>query len=134
SARATPTGSSGGAGAAPGARRLGIPRAGRSRAMVPGPRGTPVKWLIVTGDDFGMSHGINRGVLQAHRDGILTTASLLVNGPASEEAADLGRACPGLHLELDADEARRVSAQIDLVGFRDLHALATYTSVTEDMA
>jgi predicted glycoside hydrolase/deacetylase ChbG (UPF0249 family) len=97
-----------------------------------------VKWLIVTGDDFGMSHGINRGVLQAHRDGILTTASLLVNRPASEEAADLGRACPalslGLHVELDADEPRRVSAQIDLVGFRDLPALATHTSLTEDMA
>jgi len=52
-----------------------------------------MNWLIVTGDDFGMSRGINRGIVQAHRDGILTTASLLVNWPASEEAAALGRAC-----------------------------------------
>src|SRR5947208_7479144 len=75
--------------------------------MVPSPREAPMRWLIVTGDDFGMSHGINRGIVQAHRDGILTTTSLLVNWPASEEAAALGRECPtlslGLHLELDID-------------------------------
>jgi len=97
-----------------------------------------MKWLIVTGDDFGASRGINRGILRAHRDAILTTASLLVTWPASEEAAALARECPtlslGLHLELDADEPRRLPAQIRLVGFRDLPALATCTSVTEDMA
>ncbi len=64
-----------------------------------------MKWLIVTGDDFGASPGINRGILQAHREGILTSASLLVNGMASVEAAALARVCPtlsvGVHLELD---------------------------------
>jgi predicted glycoside hydrolase/deacetylase ChbG (UPF0249 family) len=76
-----------------------------------------MKWLIVTGDDFGMSRGINRGIVQAHRDGILTAASLLVNRPASEEAAALGRECPtlslGLHLELDAADTERVPAQLE---------------------
>ena len=51
-----------------------------------------MKWLIVTGDDFGASCGINRGILEAHRAGILTSASLLVNRPASAEAAALARA------------------------------------------
>lgn len=63
--------------------------------------------LIVTADDFGISHGINRGVIEAHRDGILTSASLLVSRPAAEQAAAVGRACPalsiGLHLDLDPD-------------------------------
>ena len=75
-----------------------------------------MRWLIVTGDDFGMSHGINRGIVQAHRDGILTTTSLLVNRPASEAAAALGRECPtlslGLHLEFDPDDPERVPGEI----------------------
>ena len=64
-----------------------------------------MKWLIVTGDDFGASPGINSGIIQAHRNGILTSASLLVNRRASAEAAVLGRAYRtlslGLHLELE---------------------------------
>ncbi|HEV8265524.1 MAG TPA: ChbG/HpnK family deacetylase [Gemmatimonadales bacterium] len=77
-----------------------------------------MKWLIVNGDDFGMSAGINRGIVQAHRTGILTSASLMVNRPASEEAAALGRACPklsvGLHLELTdpAQAAAEVEDQV----------------------
>jgi chitin disaccharide deacetylase len=90
-----------------------------------------MKWLIVNGDDFGMSAGISRGIVQAHRAGILTSTSLMVNRPASEEAAALGRDCPGLsvglHLEL-TDPARApedVEAQLgrflDLVGAAPTH-------------
>ena len=42
-----------------------------------------MKCLIVNGDDFGASRGINRGILEAHRSGILTSTSLLVNTPWS---------------------------------------------------
>ena len=63
-----------------------------------------MKYLIVNGDDFGASHGINRGIIAAHRQGILTSTSLLVTLPCSEEAARLGRAVPelsvGLHVHL----------------------------------
>ncbi len=45
-----------------------------------------MKWLIINGDDFGASGGINRGIVQAHRDGILTSTSLLVDRPASVDA------------------------------------------------
>jgi len=76
----------------------------------------PAKLLIVTADDFGISRGVNRGVGQAHREGILTSTSLMVNRPAAEQAADVGRACPalsiGLHLELDADGARDVPTEL----------------------
>jgi len=78
---------------------------------------TLVKWLIITGDDFGMSPGINLGIVEAHRCGILTSASLLVNRPASEAAAALARECPvlslGLHLELDAVDPERVHAELE---------------------
>jgi len=70
-----------------------------------------MKWLIINGDDFGASRGINRGIIQAHHDGILTSASLLVNRPASIEAAAFARQHPGLslglHLELDAGRPGR---------------------------
>lgn len=63
-----------------------------------------MKYLIVNGDDFGASRGINRGIIEAHRCGILTSTSLIVTTPWSEEAAFLSRAIPalsvGLHVHL----------------------------------
>ena len=60
--------------------------------------------LIVNADDFGRSPAVNAAVLQAHREGILTTASLMVNEPACAEAVALAKANPrlgvGLHLAL----------------------------------
>ena len=76
-----------------------------------------MRWLIVTADDFGITSGINRGIIQAHREGILTSTSLMVDRPACEEAVTLGRACAtlsvGLHLELDPDDAERVPAELE---------------------
>ncbi len=63
-----------------------------------------MKYLIVNGDDFGASRGINRGIIEAHHRGILTSTSLMVNTPWSEEAARLSRTVPdlsvGLHVHL----------------------------------
>jgi hopanoid biosynthesis associated protein HpnK len=60
--------------------------------------------LIVNADDFGRSASINQAVIRAHCEGILTTASLMVNEPAFEEAVALAREHPrlgvGLHLTL----------------------------------
>jgi hopanoid biosynthesis associated protein HpnK len=65
---------------------------------------SPERRLIVNADDFGRSAAINEAVMQAHRDGILTTASLMVNEPAAAQAVELARAHPrlgvGLHLTL----------------------------------
>jgi predicted glycoside hydrolase/deacetylase ChbG (UPF0249 family) len=68
-----------------------------------------MKYLIVNGDDFGASRGINRGVIEAHAYGTLTSASLLVDMPSSEEAARLSRDWPrlsvGLHIDLRGDRS-----------------------------
>jgi hopanoid biosynthesis associated protein HpnK len=60
--------------------------------------------LIVNADDFGRSRSINEAVVRAHREGILTAASLMVNEPACAEAVALARENPklgvGLHLSL----------------------------------
>ena len=58
--------------------------------------------LIVNADDFGRTSAINQAVIRAHREGVLTTASLMVNEPAAAEAVALARENPrlgvGLHL------------------------------------
>jgi chitin disaccharide deacetylase len=60
--------------------------------------------LIVNADDFGCSRGVNRGIIEAHEHGIVTSASLMVSRPAAGEAAEYGREHPelsvGLHVEL----------------------------------
>jgi hopanoid biosynthesis associated protein HpnK len=60
--------------------------------------------LIVNADDFGLSASVNQAVIRAHRDGILTTASLMVNEPGCAEAVKLAKENPklgvGLHLTL----------------------------------
>src|SRR5438270_898132 len=60
--------------------------------------------LIVNADDFGRSASINAAVIRAHREGILTTASLMVNEPGCAEAVALAKENPrlgvGLHLTL----------------------------------
>lgn len=65
---------------------------------------TQPRILVVNADDFGMSSGVNRGIIQAHRDGIVTSTSLMVRGLAAEEAASLTRENPkisvGLHVDL----------------------------------
>lgn len=89
--------------------------------------------LIVNGDDFGLSPGVNRGIVEAHDRGILTSASLMVRRPGAEDAAGLARERPrlsvGLHAELDGldpDEARaELDTQLDrfraLVGSEPTH-------------
>ena len=56
--------------------------------------------LIVTADDFGLSTAVNDAVERAHREGILTTASLMVGADASQDAVGRARSLPGLHVGL----------------------------------
>jgi chitin disaccharide deacetylase len=65
--------------------------------------------LIVNADDFGRAPGVNRGVTRAHEQGIVTSATLMVNWPAAAEAADYARRSSlsvGLHLDLGEWEYR----------------------------
>ncbi len=63
-----------------------------------------VRRLIVNADDFGLLSSVNAAVIRAHRDGILTTASLMVNELGCDEAVKLAQENPrlgvGLHLTL----------------------------------
>jgi chitin disaccharide deacetylase len=66
--------------------------------------------LIVNADDFGLTEGINRGIVETHERGIVTSASLMVRYPAAESAAEYARVHPklsvGLHFELEESRYR----------------------------
>jgi chitin disaccharide deacetylase len=59
-----------------------------------------VKRLIVTADDYGAAPEVNQAVERAHRDGILSAASLMVAGAAANDAVQRARAMPGLRVGL----------------------------------
>lgn len=58
------------------------------------------KRLIVTADDFGMSLEVNEAVEEAHRNGVLTCASLVVAGDAAADAVNRAKRMPGLGVGL----------------------------------
>ncbi len=72
--------------------------------------------LIVNGDDFGYSPGQNYGIIDAYKNGILRSASLMVQGEYADDALDLARANPGLgvgvHLILDYGRPLSPSGQV----------------------
>ena len=108
------------------------------------------RFLIVNADDFGLTPGVNRGIIQAHEEGIVTSASLMVRYPAAVEAARYASTRPelsvGLHFDIaewrythgewrpfylvvDPDDAAAVQAELqrqlafyeDLVGCAPTH-------------
>jgi predicted glycoside hydrolase/deacetylase ChbG (UPF0249 family) len=62
-----------------------------------------VRTLIVNADDFGLSEGVNAGILRAHREGIVTSTSLMVRQPAAAAAAAAAETHPALSVGLHFD-------------------------------
>ena len=83
--------------------------------------GTMRRAVIVNADDFGQSAGINRGVIDAHERGIVTSASLMVGWPAAPAAAAYARAHPRLSVGLHVDLGESV--------YRDGEWMALYERV-----
>src|SRR6185437_7915469 len=52
--------------------------------------------LIVNADDFGLTSGVNRGIAEAHAKGIVTSSTLMANGPTFSQAIEIARALPDL--------------------------------------
>jgi chitin disaccharide deacetylase len=63
-----------------------------------------LRCLVVNADDFGFTRDVNRGILEAHQQGILTATTLMANGDAFADAVDLAHAHPsldiGVHLQM----------------------------------
>lgn len=81
-----------------------------------------MRQLIVNADDFGLTEQVSRGILDAHREGIVTSTTLMANGKAFEWAVSLGRGlCQlsiGVHLNLS--EGLPVAPAINIPSLVDL--------------
>jgi len=55
-----------------------------------------MKRLIINADDFGFTRGVNIGIVRGFKAGIVTSATIMANGEAFEEAAELARSNPAL--------------------------------------
>lgn len=69
--------------------------------------------LIVNADDLGWTAGVNRGIADAHRNGIVTSTSLLANGSAFEDGVNTAKSLPrlGVGVHLNLSDGKPVAAQ-----------------------
>jgi hopanoid biosynthesis associated protein HpnK len=81
------------------------------------------RYLIVTADDFGLHESVNDAVEQASHAGVLTTASLMISGPAAADAIRRAQRLPklrvGLHLVLADGRSTLPPGQIPALAGRD---------------
>lgn len=83
-----------------------------------------MKQLIVNADDFGLTEAVSIGIAYAHREGIVSSTTLMANGEAFDTAISIGQRAPelgvGVHLNLTAGApvmpARRIPSLVDRDG------------------
>jgi predicted glycoside hydrolase/deacetylase ChbG (UPF0249 family) len=88
----------------------------------------------VNADDFGQSHGVNRGIIKAHRDGIVTSASLMVRWPAVDEAVAYAREHPTLSLGLHIDLGEKVFKAGEWVPLYFVVALEDVSAISAEIS
>lgn len=75
------------------------------------------KRIIINADDFGLCDGVNEAVVQAHTQGVLTSATIMAYMPAADEAVKIARQLPtlgvGVHLNLFEGSPVSKDASID---------------------
>jgi predicted glycoside hydrolase/deacetylase ChbG (UPF0249 family) len=90
--------------------------------------------VIFNADDFGLTEGVSRGIVECHEQGVVTSTSLMVHRPGAAAAAALARRHPqlavGLHFDVggerehafDKDDPESVRAELErqLEAFRSL--------------
>ena len=99
-----------------------------------------MKYLIINADDFGYSHSINKGIIEGHINGIITSTTVLVDGIAADEAKNL-KAFPklsvGLHFypkpdeDLETEFKRQLELFESIVGHKP-DSIDTHKSLPSD--
>lgn len=94
------------------------------------------KYLIVNADDLGMSPGVNRGILEAHEQGIVTSTTVMINMPAAEAGIRLAqqrapRLGLGLHINLSFGAPVSDPARVPSLVLPDGQFCATYEALIE---
>ena len=92
--------------------------------------------LIINADDYGLSHGVSTGIIEAAETGVVTSASMIVNLPGFDDAVTRARSCPslslGLHLNLTTGRPLTAAPSLTKPGtgqFYPLHFLVARASL-----
>lgn len=121
--------------------RATLARAGDNTASTPPRPNSRQRFVIVNADDLGMSAEVDRGIFEAHDHGIVTSTSLIVDGPNAEASIQQTRQRPdlglGIHVNFDArgkwlldtrdldgiqrELDRQLTAFVRLTGYRPDH-------------
>ena len=91
-------------------------------------------FLIVNADDFGLTKGVNRGIIQSHEEGIVTSASLMVRHEAAREASEYARSHPRLDVGLHVDLGEWVFQSGRWLPVYEVVPLGDPTAVREEVA
>jgi chitin disaccharide deacetylase len=100
------------------------------------------KYLIVNADDFGLSPGVTRGIIEAHQAGVVSSTSLMANMPGVLDAVQRAKHLPnlgvGLHFNLTyggpLSDPARVPSLVDAEGkFHKNHEVWTEEDVTTEL-
>ena len=91
--------------------------------------------LIVNADDFGLTAGVNRAILETHTAGVVSSTTLMANGPAFEDAVTAARSAPnlsvGCHVVLvDGTPVAQPGALDTLVAVRSAEPEKFYSSLS----
>jgi predicted glycoside hydrolase/deacetylase ChbG (UPF0249 family) len=102
------------------------------------------RYLIVNADDFGYSQGINKGIIEAHTQGIVTSTSVMVDSIAAHEAIkliDYPELSIGLHfvpsnsISIGKELNRQIDKFIEIIGAKpdhiDVHKRLNLTGTVE---
>jgi predicted glycoside hydrolase/deacetylase ChbG (UPF0249 family) len=77
------------------------------------------KRLIINADDFGLCESVNKGIVEAHTKGVLTSATIMTNMPAAEQAVEFAKNLPtlglGVHLNLTAGKPICIDSSVKLI-------------------
>jgi len=92
------------------------------------------RYLIVNADDFGLSPGVNRGIIEAHEQGIVTSASLMVRWPAAAAAAAYYRGRQRISLGLHVDLGEWVYRDGDWVPLYEVIAQDDTAAVADEVS
>lgn len=91
--------------------------------------------LIVNADDFGLTAGVNRAIVEARKDGVVSSATLMANGPRFDDAVEAARSAPtlsvGCHVVLvDGSPVSPPEAVDTLVAIRSDHPEKFYSRLS----
>lgn len=80
-----------------------------------------MKKLIVNADDFGLTAGVNRAIIEAHARGVVTSATLMANMPAFDDAVQLAKEHPslGVGLHFNITQGRPVADPLSVSSLLD---------------